>query len=221
MVLCSGTGCGIGAVPRAGNGYVRFDGATDGSAPYTASVSQTITIPAGSIATLSYYMKAATLSAPASSTVAITVGGSVVQTVPEPAVADLDYVLRTVDLSAFADGVPRALSFVYNRPASSGSDVFLIDDAAVGINCGESTATVSGRVFNPNGVGLQNATVILTNTGGVQRTVTTSSFGFFSFENVPTTQTYMLSVRSKRYRYSARNMFVTASMTNIDLWGLQ
>lgn len=171
---------------------------------------------------LSYYLKAANLTAPANSTLTISVGGAVVQTISEPAVADNDYGLRMIDLSAFADGVPRTLSFNYSRPAgTAGSDSFMIDDAALGINCGESVASVTGRVLTTNGLGLQNAVVVLTDPNGLRRTATTSSFGIFTFENVPTTQVYTIGVRSKRYRYPTRNMLVTANLSNIDFWGLQ
>lgn len=220
--LCSGAGCGIGAVPRTGNGFIGFDGVSFGASAYTASVQQTVVIPAGSNAVLSYYMKAAMLTAPANSTLTVTMSGTIVQTINEPAVADNDYVLRFVDLSAFADGVPRTLSFNYTRPAgTSGNDVFTIDDAALGLNCGETVASVTGRVLTPNGQGLLNALVVLIDQNGVRRIATTSSFGVFTFENVPTTQVYMIGVRSKRYRFPTRSMLVTTNITNIDLWGMQ
>lgn len=220
--LCSGAGCGIGAVPRTGNGFIGFDGVSFGASAYTASVQQTVVIPAGSNAVLSYYMKAAMLTAPANSTLTVTMSGTIVQTINEPAVADNDYVLRFVDLSAFADGVPRTLSFNYTRPAgTSGNDVFTIDDAALGLNCGETVASVTGRVLTPNGQGLLNALVVLIDQNGVRRIATTSSFGVFTFENVPTTQVYMIGVRSKRYRFPTRSMLVTTNMTNIDIWGMQ
>ncbi|MBK6586760.1 MAG: carboxypeptidase regulatory-like domain-containing protein [Acidobacteria bacterium] len=220
--LCSGAGCGLGAVPRTGAGFIRFDGLSDGSSAYTASVQQTVVIPVGSNAVLRYYLKAGMLTAPANSAVTISLGGTVVQTINEPAVADNDYVLRFVDLSAFADGVPRTLSFNYTRPAgTSGSDVVMIDDAALGINCGETAASITGRVLTPNGLGVQNAVVVLIDPNGLRRIATTSSFGIFTFENVPATQVYMIGVRSKRYRYPTRSMLVTANMTNIDFWGLQ
>lgn len=220
--LCPGLNCGFGAFPHGGNGWIRFDGATDGLTAYSASVQQILTIPAGSIATLSYYVKAAAVSSPTNSVLTVSVGGSTVQTVNEPSLNDPDYVLRMVDLSAFADGIPRTLSFNYERPGGSeGSDTLLVDDVAVGITCGSSMSSISGRVLTPNGTGMLNAKVVLTDQMGTRRIATTSSFGVFAFDNVVPAQAYVVSASSKRYRFAAKSMVVTASLTNLEFWGLQ
>jgi len=62
-------------------------------------------------------------------------------------------------------------------------------------------ATISGRVVLENGAGLKNAMVYLE--GGrltAPRIAQTGSFGYFSFEEVETGQSYTLSVVSKRYK---------------------
>ena len=46
------------------------------------------------------------------------------------------------------------------------------------------TVTISGRVFTANGLPLRNAVVSLTDSQNVRRTVLTSSFGLYSFDNV-------------------------------------
>ena len=217
-----GTNCGIGLAPHSGSGWVRFDGTVDGIAAYSGTVQQTITIPSGALATLSYYLKVSNVTAPSNSILTVSVGGAVVQTINEPAVADADYGLRMVDLSAFADGVPRLLSFNYSRPAgTSGSDVFLIDDAALGISCGATGATVTGRVLTASGLGLRNAVVSLTDSNGVRRAATTSSFGVFLFENVGIAQVYTIGVSSKRYRFATRSLIVAADLANVDFVGLE
>ena len=180
-----------------------------------------ITIPAGSTATLSYFLKMANVSAPSNSTLTVSVGGATVQTITEPATSDADYVLRLVDLSAFADGVPRVLSFNYSRPGGATSDTYALDDVAVGINCGQPMASISGRVLTPAGLGIQNVIVALTDSNGVRRITTTSSFGLFSFDNVATAQAYVLGARSKRYRFPAKSIVVTVNMANVEFWGLQ
>ena len=82
-------------------------------------------------------------------------------------------------------------------------------------------ASISGRVLTPAGVGIQNVTVILTDSNGVRRTAQTSSFGLFSFDNVATAQAYVIGVRARRYRFPAKSLVVTVNMANLEFWGLQ
>ena len=84
-----------------------------------------------------------------------------------------------------------------------------------------SPVTVSGRVTTPDGRGLRNATVSITDSLGVRRTATTSSFGFFSFDNVSTGQTYVIRVSSRLYRFSPVTVMVTGNVTLPDLVGLE
>lgn len=81
--------------------------------------------------------------------------------------------------------------------------------------------TVSGRVTTPGGQGLRNAVVSLTDSLGVRRTATTSSFGIYSFDNVRADDTYIFTVGSKRYRFSPQIMLVSQGLTNVDFVGLE
>lgn len=65
-----------------------------------------------------------------------------------------------------------------------------------------ATVTVSGRVVKPNGIGLRGATVRITDSSGNSRTVRTSSFGNFHFEEIESGGTYIISVSAKRYEFS-------------------
>jgi hypothetical protein len=61
-------------------------------------------------------------------------------------------------------------------------------------------ATVSGRVILENGGGLKNAMVYLEGGRLTAPLITqTGSFGYFSFEEVESGQSYMISVNSKKY----------------------
>ncbi len=216
MVGCTGT------APRTGNGWVWFDGANSGAAAETGTARQTITIQPGRSATLSYYLRATRVTAPSSTVLTVTVDGTVVQTINEPAVAEAAYTLRTIDLSAFANGAPRVLSFNYSRPAgTSGSDDFLIDDVTLSTACVAVTATVTGRVTTPAGLGLRSATVTLIDPQGIRRTATTSSFGVYNFGNVVTGQSYTISVSSKRYRFAPLIMTINGNLNNVDFVGLE
>ena len=61
---------------------------------------------------------------------------------------------------------------------------------------------LSGRVLEPSGRGLRNATVVLTDSSGNTQTAQTGTFGNFSFSDLPSGETYVLSVKSKRFVFT-------------------
>ena len=91
--------------------------------------------------------------------------------------------------------------------------------------CGRAAAfplaTVSGRVLTPAGLGLRNATVSLTDSQGVRRTAVTTSFGFYSFDNVRTGASYTIAVSSKRFRFAPQTVPVNGNLTLADFVGLE
>ncbi len=90
-----------------------------------------------------------------------------------------------------------------------------------GLQLVTTPVTVGGRVSTPTGLGLRNAVVAITDSQGVRRTATTSSFGVYSFDNVQTGGTYIIGVSSKRYRFASRNLLVNDNLTNVDFVGLE
>lgn len=86
---------------------------------------------------------------------------------------------------------------------------------------GPLPTTISGRVLTPSGIGIRNTIVHLTNSQGVRRTATTSSFGFYTFDNVTTGGTYIIGVSSKQYRFSPRSLLITSELANLDFLGLE
>ncbi len=84
-----------------------------------------------------------------------------------------------------------------------------------------AAVSVSGRVLTPDGRGLRNAVVKLTGSQGVTRTVTTSSFGLYSLENLQSGQTYVISVVSKLYRFAPRTLPVNDNLTGMDFVGVE
>lgn len=84
-----------------------------------------------------------------------------------------------------------------------------------------ATVTIGGRVTTPTGIGIRNAVVSLTDPLGVRRTATTSSFGIYSFANVPTGPQYIVGVASKRYRFAPQTITPTINLTNVDFVGLE
>jgi hypothetical protein len=84
-----------------------------------------------------------------------------------------------------------------------------------------ANVTISGRVSTPAGLGLRNAIVSLIDSQNVRRLATTSSFGLYSFDNVRTGETYIITVGSKRYRFSPRIMPINSALNDVDFVGLE
>ena len=109
-------------------------------------------------------------------------------------------------------GVARPLSpEVVNGEIKGGWCLELLPSTAAGVE-------VSGRVLTPDGRGLRNATVTITDSKGVTRTAVTGSFGNYRFEDVEV-GTYVLGGSERRYRFTSRVIQVTDSLTNVDLVG--
>ena len=80
-----------------------------------------------------------------------------------------------------------------------------------------ANVSVSGRVTNAAGQGLANVRVSMTDSAGASRTgAITSSFGYYSFENVATGGTYTITVLSKRFTFLPRTLVVNDTLTNVD-----
>lgn len=126
-------------------------------------------------------------------------------------------VLHTINL---ATGAATAIGDI-GVPLGKGGP--LIDGLTV-INAGgcPTTAagvTVSGRVFSPEGYGLRNATVSITDPVGVTRTARTSSFGYYTFEGIEVGGTYVVSVGSKSYSFGPRTITVNDAVVDLDFIG--
>ena len=81
-----------------------------------------------------------------------------------------------------------------------------------------ATATVSGRVISGTGRGIRRATVTLTDSSSVQRTVAvTDKLGHFKFENVPTAAAYTLSGQAGRYTCTPHSVTVNGNLSAEDI----
>lgn len=79
-----------------------------------------------------------------------------------------------------------------------------------------TSASVSGRVMTPSGQGLMKAYVTIADAGGVIQTARTSSFGYYQFENIPTGSMYTVSVSSKRFLFTPRQVNVNGVLADVD-----
>lgn len=80
--------------------------------------------------------------------------------------------------------------------------------------------SVTGRVLTPSMIAIRNAPVTLIDAFGIRRTVTTSSFGVYTFTDV-VPGNYTIIVTSKRYRFTPLIRLIDSNLTNLDLVGLE
>jgi hypothetical protein len=78
------------------------------------------------------------------------------------------------------------------------------------LNPTAAQASISGRVLTADGVAIRNAEVIITgNSLETPLSVTTSSFGYFTFDGLQTGQTYVVTVNSRRFTFQAPSQVIT------------
>jgi len=79
--------------------------------------------------------------------------------------------------------------------------------------------SISGQARTPDGTPLRGVRVGLTDASGITRWALTSNFGFFSFDDIPTGQTYNLFVRgSKTHIFESRDVGLNEAVS-VDLIG--
>ena len=102
---------------------------------------------------------------------------------------------------------------IANAAGGDGADI-----GAFEVQFAPSAATVSigGRILTDDGRGLTNARVVLTDADGNNRTVITSSFGYYRFDDVEVGQTYIISIVSKRFQFAPQVVFVSEEINALD-----
>jgi len=69
-------------------------------------------------------------------------------------------------------------------------------------------ANISGRVTDRIGIGIPRTSVSLTNNRGeIEQTAMTNSFGYYQFPDVRTGESYIITVRNKKYVFSPQSIF--------------
>lgn len=80
-----------------------------------------------------------------------------------------------------------------------------------------ATASVGGRILAANGIGIRNVIISLTDiSGGESRLVRSSSFGYYQFDEIPVGETYILTVRSKRFVFAPQVVSVFEDLTELN-----
>jgi hypothetical protein len=81
-----------------------------------------------------------------------------------------------------------------------------------------ANVAISGRVTTAGGQGLSGVRLTLTSATGAQRSVITSSFGYYRFDDVEVGYTYVLEIGSRRFTFAnpTRILNVQDELTGID-----
>jgi hypothetical protein len=76
---------------------------------------------------------------------------------------------------------------------------------------------VDGRVLGPDGRGVANAIVSIYNDDvGLKYYAVTNPFGYYRLADIPATNSYTMSVKSKRFTYAPRVLTLTDDLANFD-----
>lgn len=115
----------------------------------------------------------------------------------------------------YPTGSPSALPDT-NTSADFTSRVGTPCDAPLGTTA--ASATISGRVVSPNGRGLPYVQLTLTG-GDLEEPIyaTTTEFGRYRFPELPSGETYFLTVSSKRFRFAQPSRVVNLNENLIDV----
>ncbi len=132
--ICDVASCsaGGGTGPRTGTYWAWFGGI---NATEMAAVSQSVTLPAGTSATLTFWLEINACDTTTTDTFAVLVDGLTVFATDnlDPGCGFVGYVLRTVDISSFADGGSHTLSFEGSFTAGAATTNFFLDDVAISV----------------------------------------------------------------------------------------
>jgi hypothetical protein len=84
-----------------------------------------------------------------------------------------------------------------------------------------AAVSVSGRVTTAGGLALAKARVLMTDAGGAVRTATTTTFGYYRFDNVTPGAAYTMGVTTKGYTFASRSVQVNNDLTGVDFLAQQ
>jgi uncharacterized protein YdeI (BOF family) len=115
----------------------------------------------------------------------------------------------------FSNPVTGTNMFQFNN-ASSPADT--TDGLITIFGSGASSVSVSGRVTNNQGRGIGNVTVTMIDSRGNERSVQTTSFGYYRFDNIMAGETVTISAKAKRFKFIQPSIVRTTndSVANAD-----
>lgn len=115
---------------------------------------------------------------------------------------------------------------VIGQPAAGGRLTTLPFQIATGFFSANFAPTaanvnVSGRVLNSFGSPVARARVRILGSTGLLQTAITNSFGYFSLNDVPIGETYIIEVVHKRYLFSPQVITVSDEIVDLNFIGVE
>jgi hypothetical protein len=107
-------------------------------------------------------------------------------------------------------------SMAVNSVADADGDLLPTNFTNGSVTISPVKARISGRVLTAESVGIRNARVVLTDADGVLHTVTTGSFGYYSFDGISVGQGVSIAVSSKRYRFDSQMLTASAGSSDVS-----
>ena len=77
---------------------------------------------------------------------------------------------------------------------------------------------MNGRVLNLSGRPISRAVVTLMDESGNARTTMTSSLGYYSFEDVPSGESYLLATSARGYTFATRLVSLGDNVSNFNIY---
>lgn len=71
-----------------------------------------------------------------------------------------------------------------------------------------ATAVISGRIFDINGGAVKDVSVSVSGANGAALSTRTNNFGFYRFAELPVGESYVITVRSRRYTFATDSRIV-------------
>lgn len=106
---------------------------------------------------------------------------------------------------------------VPNSPSGDGSDIGAVE---VGSSLPTDGAAVAGRVLDSGGNFIPYARIFMTDPSGNSFLALASSFGYFSFDNIPIGTSYVVTVESKRFSFSPIVVNVDGDISSLEIIAL-
>lgn len=104
--------------------------------------------------------------------------------------------------------------------SSAASGTFASNPPPVYGNPTAAAVSLAGRVLTPDGVGLRNAMVTLTDQSGVVHEARTNSFGTFAFSDILSGQSVVVFARSKQYRFTPQLVNLSDNLVDVNFIGV-
>jgi hypothetical protein len=106
-------------------------------------------------------------------------------------------------------------SFQFNE--GNPVDATINGQVRIVVEVSSASVGIGGRLLTAFGQPVSNTRVTLTDMNGLSRSALSSSMGYYRFDDVQVGQTYIVAVKTRRFRFQPMAVSVTDDLTELDL----